>query len=83
MTYFVYVLFSPQFKRLYKGQTQNLQNRLKEHNDGKVKSTKPYRPWEIIFTEEFNLREEAVSRERYFKTAAGRRFLKSILPNCS
>ena len=83
MTYFVYVLFSPQFKRLYKGQTQNIQNRLKGHNDGKVKSTKPYRPWEIIFTEEFNLREEAVNRERYFKTAAGRRFLKSILLNRS
>lgn len=80
MGYYVYVLYNKHFNKLYKGQTQDLQNRLKEHNTGEVKSTKPFRPWNIIYFEEFILREEAVNRERYFKTAAGRRFLKSKIP---
>ncbi len=80
MGYYVYVLYSKHFNKLYKGQTQDLQNRLKEQNTGEVKSTKPFRPWNIIYFEEFIRREEAVNRERYFKTAAGRRFLKSKIP---
>jgi putative endonuclease len=79
MPYFIYVLFSRKFNRLYKGQTQDIQIRLQQHNAGEIKSTKPYRPWEIIYFEEFKFREEDVNREHYFKRAAGRRFLKSKL----
>jgi putative endonuclease len=80
MGFYVYVLYSRHFNKFYKGQTQDLQNRLKEHNTGEVKSTKPFKPWNIIYFEEFIQREEAVNRERYFKTDAGRRFLKSNIP---
>lgn len=77
--YFVYVLKSLKTKSLYKGQTDNLEKRLKEHNNGKVKSTKAFLPWEITYFEEFPSREDAVNREKYFKSGIGRQFLKNKL----
>jgi len=75
--FYTYVLYSPIFKKFYKGQTEDLNIRLKQHNSGRVKSTKAYTPWEIVHYEEYEQRKEALQRERYFKTAAGRRFLKT------
>lgn len=75
--YFTYVLYSPKFDKFHKGQTEDLNIRLKQHNSGRVMSTKAYVPWEIAYYEEYGLRKEALQRERYFKTAAGRRFLKT------
>ncbi|HFB61551.1 MAG TPA: hypothetical protein ENJ69_01070, partial [Bacteroidetes bacterium] len=46
---------------------------------GHTKSTQSFRPWEIIYYEVFETREEAIAREKYLKTAAGRRFLKKKL----
>ena len=77
--YFVYVLWSEKSKRKYVGMTESLENRLKEHNVGKTISTKTFIPWKIIYTEEFDTRVGARTREKYFKTAAGRRFLKQKL----
>jgi putative endonuclease len=77
MSYFSYILYSASYNRFYKGHCVDLTERLKQHNHGHTKSTKPFIPWEIIYFEEFETREEAVKRERYFKTAAGRRFLKN------
>ncbi len=74
--YYVYVLKSEKSSSLYKGQTDNLEKRLKEHNNGKVKYTKSYIPWEIIYYEVFTTREEAVNREKYLKSGIGRQFLK-------
>jgi len=65
--------------RLYKGYTEDLLQRLKEHNSGKSKSTKGYKPWKIVYFEEFITQHEALSREKYFKTGSGREYLKMKL----
>lgn len=49
--------------------------RLKQHNDGMTESIKNNAPFEIIYFDEFTTREETIKREKYFKSAAGRRFL--------
>jgi len=77
--FFVYVLFSENFNRYYVGMTINLEKRLKAHNSGNVKSTKAYLPWEIINKEQFTTRLEARQREKYLKSAAGRRWRKNNL----
>ena len=77
--YFVYVLKSEIDGRLYKGQTTDLEKRVKEHNSGKTKSTKGYVPWKLVYFEKFNLIEKALIREKYFKTGSGREFLNKIL----
>ena len=76
--YFVYVIKSTVDGRLYKGLTSDLQKRIYEHNRGKTKTTKAFKPWELVYYEEFSTRDEAREREKYFKTGAGRRFLKSL-----
>jgi len=42
-----------------------------------TKSIIPYMPFEIIYYESFSTIDEAIKREKYFKTSAGRRFLKT------
>jgi putative endonuclease len=79
MEYFVYILESENDGRHYKGQTSDIDKRIKEHNSGKTKSTKGYMPWKLVYFETFETREEAVLREKYFKTGSGREFLKEKL----
>ena len=76
MPFYAYVIFSKSSGRYYKGHCKDIDVRLIEHNAGKTKSIKAYIPWEIIYFEEFQTRKEAVLREKYFKSAAGRRYLK-------
>lgn len=81
--YFVYILESLKDKRLYKGLTNNLERRLYEHNHGKMKSTKGYRPWKLIYFEEFEDKEKARKRELYFKSGTGRELIKNIRSSSS
>jgi putative endonuclease len=55
--------------------TEDLERRLKEHNAGKSKFTSGHRPWELIYFEEAETAPEARIREKYLKSAAGKRFL--------
>jgi putative endonuclease len=81
MNYFVYILYSPTFKRTYTGQTDNIINRLLLHNSVKVKSTKPYLPWTLIHSESFTSRAEAMKKEKWFKASHGRIKISEILNN--
>lgn len=78
--YYVYVMRSLKDGRLYKGFTSNLKRRIKEHNSGQTKSTKGFVPWELIYFEKVNSREEARKREKYLKSGQGRDFLKTMAP---
>ena len=75
--FYAYVIRSLNFDFCYKGQCENLEERLKQHNSGMTISTKKFIPFELVYFEEFENRDEALKREKYFKTAAGRRFLKT------
>ena len=77
MKFYVYLIKSTLFDYTYVGHTQNLETRLFEHNRGKTKSNKAYKPFVLVYSEEFSSREEAIQREKYFKTGSGREFLKS------
>ena len=53
---------------LYTGWTNNLEKRIKDHNDGNgAKYTKPRRPVELVYFEEFETKEEAMKREYAIK----------------
>ncbi len=55
------------------------ETRMKIHNSGKVKSTKHYRPFKLLYVAEIGKRMEAREEEKYLKSAAGRRFLDNII----
>jgi putative endonuclease len=76
MAYIVYAIRSSLDNRIYVGFTLNLENRLNEHNQGKTRSTKGYRPWKLIYQEIAETREEARKREKYLKSGSGKEFLK-------
>ena len=78
--YSVYVLQDNK-ENLYKGMTNNLERRLSEHKRGRTKTTKKMTDPRIVYTEQYKTFKEARKRELYFKTAAGRRFLKLKLVN--
>ena len=61
--YFLYILKSEITGRRYIGSTGNLEERVKKHNRGGVRSTKPYLPWVMLHTESFSSRTEARRRE--------------------
>ena len=48
--WYVYVLYSKKNDFLYTGCTNNIKNRVKEHNNGKVLSTKSRLPLILIYT---------------------------------
>jgi len=75
---FVYLLLSLKDKRSYLGSTPDINRRLKDHENGKCKSTKDRRPLKLIYQEEYDNLSKARKRERYLKTRNGRRELKKI-----
>ncbi|MEZ4827216.1 MAG: GIY-YIG nuclease family protein [Bacteroidia bacterium] len=75
--YHTYILRSTTTSRHYYGQTNNLEERLWRHNQGKEKSTKNRGPWELIYSEAYATRAEAMQREKYFKSRAGWGWLKA------
>ena len=53
---------------LYTGWTNNLEKRVRDHNEGKgAKYTKARRPVELVYYEAFSTKEEAMSREYAIK----------------
>ena len=74
--FYVYVL-GDNNENFYKGMTTNLERRLSEHKKGKTKTTSRMNDLQIVYTEEYPTSAEARRREKYFKSAAGRRFLKT------
>lgn len=78
MTYKVYILFSEAHLKTYVGFSQDTIKRLETHNLGKVKSTKNFRPWKIVYEEEALSYKEARKLELYYKSGAGRRKIKVI-----
>ena len=75
---FLYILKSVEYSKTYVGITDNLERRLSEHNTGQSTYTSKYTPWKIIYTESCDSMSEAHTREKYFKSAAGRKRIKEI-----
>ena len=76
--YYVYAIKSISRNYIYVGLSGNLKQRLHEHNSGKNKTTKPYKPFILIHSEIFPDRNSARTREKYLKSGIGKEFLKSL-----
>ena len=77
--FYSYVLKSINHEYFYKGHCSDLEKRIQQHNAGMTESIKPYIPFELVYFETFETLADAIAREKYFKSAAGRRFLKKKL----
>ena len=77
--FFVYAIVSEMDGVIYVGIAHDCQIRLKEHNSGKSKYTSGHTPWRLFYSELAGDAVSARSREKYFKTSAGKRRLRAIL----
>ena len=78
LAYCTYVLFSHHDGDLYVGFSSNLTNRIKDHKNGKVSSTKGRRPLELIYCE-FHQNKYDALEEKYLKSTAGKKGLKLMI----
>jgi putative endonuclease len=75
----VYAIKSNNRNYIYVGMTNNLERRLKEHNQHENKSTKAYAPFTLIYSEAFDSRPSARLKEKYLKSGVGKAFLKGLI----
>ena len=77
--YYVYILESGDGRHWYVGVTNNLERRLKEHNEGDGLHTRKYGIWKIKTFIAFHDKNKAILFEKYLKTHSGRAFTKKYL----
>jgi len=76
MLYTVYILFSQNHNKIYIGFTSNLIKRFHSHNIRSRKDwTHNFRPWVVIYCEYFDIKTEAMAREKQLKGAKGREWI--------
>jgi len=77
--FYVYILLSSKDNKWYIGFTRDLRKRINLHQKGKVFATKGRLPVKLIFYEAFLQKEDALRREKYFKSNPGKKSLKLML----
>ena len=77
--HYVYALRSVSDQGLYIGYSANLRKRFSQHITGEAFATSHRGPWQLIYYEAYLNQADALGRERYLKSGAGRRFLKGQL----
>lgn len=78
--HYVYFIKSGKDNSVYIGCTSSIEKRLKEHNQGKTRSTKSKRPYALIYSECYNSKTEALVREKELKNSWSKKetILKSL-----
>jgi len=79
--YYIYIIQSQKAGKNYVGFTNNLRERLRLHNSGKVFSTQPYRPFILIYSEAYLNRKDALEKEKFLKSGWGRNYIQRSLKN--
>lgn len=72
--YYCYILLSSKSHIFYFGSAKDLKIRLEQHNNGKVKSTKPHIPWKLVWCGAFETEKQARDFELYLKSGSGKAF---------
>jgi predicted GIY-YIG superfamily endonuclease len=72
--HYCYILLSSKSHIFYFGSANDLRERLKFHNSGKVKSTKSHIPWKLVWYSAFETEKQARDFEQYLKTGSEKAF---------
>jgi putative endonuclease len=78
--WYVYVIRSVNFpEQEYTGASEDLKQRLADHNAGKSSHTSKFTPWELIWYCAFTDKLKALEFEIYLKSHSGRAFANKRL----
>jgi putative endonuclease len=81
MEYVVYILYSKKSNQNYTGYTSHLLLRFYSHNIFGKDSTILYRPWIVVHVEYFDSKDDALKKEKYFKSGRGALKKKEMIEN--
>lgn len=65
--HFIYIIKSLKNESLYIGYTENINRRIREHNNNESFTTKKYSPWELVYLEGYKDQKDALDREKKLK----------------
>jgi len=77
--FYTYILKSEKSGRYYIGHSEDIYERLKRHNTGKVTATKNKGPWFIVYFEIHETKPLANSRELYIKSMKSRVYIEKLI----
>ena len=77
--FYCYIIYSEKLDKLYIGCTENIENRLAQHNAGLSDFTSKGIPWKLMYSEAFGSRTEAANRERAIKKKKSRRYIEYLI----
>lgn len=77
--YHVYILYSASLSRYYIGHTGQLDDRLCRHTNSGSKSTKAANDWQLVYSETYPTRSDAMKRENFIKKQKSRRFIQTLI----
>ena len=76
----VYVLYSEKYDKIYIGYSSDFEDRLRSHNEYATKGySLKFRPWKVVYTENYTTKGEAMKREKQLKTSRGRAFIRNVI----
>lgn len=81
--YFVYAIYNSKNDKIYIGQTENLEERLKLHDSKTFKNSYTASfdgTWELVYHERVLDRKVALKREKQLKSYRGRQSIKKHIP---
>ena len=76
--FFVYAISSRNRNYIYVGMTKDLESRINRHNQKRERTTRPYSPFDLIYSEQVETRIEARKREIYWKSGIGKEKFRLI-----
>ena len=76
--WYTYILYSLSRDRYYIGHTDDIEDRLKRHNDGWGRFTKSGIPWNLVYFETFQTKSEAIKRELEIKRKKSRKYIERL-----
>ena len=77
--YYVYIIQSQFDSTFYIGYSENIEERLKEHNFGRTNYTSKKRPWSLVYFEEFENKTDAIRRELFLKRQKNKEFYQRLI----
>ena len=78
--FYTYALYSESHDKIYIGYSTDPGKRLNSHNSQINRGwTSKYKPWKLVYKEEFESKKNAMLGEKHLKTAKGRKFIRSLI----
>ncbi len=75
----LYILKNETTNRYYIGSTNNLKRRIKEHHSGYTRTSKILGTSKLVYTEKFDILNEARIREKKLKSYKSKKYLEWLI----